>query len=374
MKWVAYKELEVSKLKLPVAELKRRMKEPHVKELADSADDLGGDYMQAPTVNADTKPPTLIAGRDRMAAALLRKRKKVWCHVGVDWSGLDLVKAEIHENLRRRQDDRDAMRADLVKRTAALLPLKPSANSGGKLGRKVTALGEARRLVAEGEGVSTEAIRHSEDRAKVREERPAAETSNASDGSRTQPAPPIDLHGHEMPAHMGDVPSLVKQFEKLDKLLRQAQSAATELGMFGSVPPGIIEAFKRSLHNVAVHVRSEMPSDLCPKCDGKSVPVKGPFCPLCNERGWVRADAYNAAPKKKPSAEEFVREVEHRASEHAAGLDAEPAPDIDRHIARAAKAVAPRAAKPKRQPRVVIANTDGSETEVTDELADAWVE
>lgn len=349
MRWIGYREFDVSKLHLP-GEIAKRMKEPRVEALAASTDELGGEPMQAPTVNADINPPVLVAGRDRMAATLLRKRKKVWCHVGVEWTPLELIKAEIHENLHRRPEDRDALRAELVNRTAALLPLKPSGNATGKSGRPETAKGEARRMVAEAEGVSDEAIRHSETRAsKKRDEGEAG--SRAPGGLAAPPPPPIDLHGQAMPDHMLDVTGLVEQYDKVDQLLRKAQAAATDLGMFGSAAPGIVESIKRELHDVAVRVRSEKPAHLCPKCDGKSHPQTGPFCKLCQERGWVTATQYTASPKKHASAEEFLRDLEHRASEHAAGLDA-PTADIDRHIARAAAAKAPARAKSSRIPPI----------------------
>lgn len=424
MKWVGYREFAVAKLKLP-GEIAKRMKEPRVEALAASADDLGGAFMHAPTVNSDVTPPELVAGRDRMAATLLRKRKKVWCHVGVDWTPEDLVKAEIGENLHRRPEDRDALRADLVGKLAALLPGKAPGNARGA-GRPLTPTGEAQRMVAAAEGTTTEAIRASVRRVKDREEgagRHGAQGEPATGSAGERPsglhespaAPPIDLHGHAMPAHMLDVGAIVKQFAKVDQLLKQAKAAAGDIGMYASVPAGLAERVTRAINDVTDIVRAEKPSDLCPKCNGESHPITGPLCSQCQERGWVRRDAFAAAPKKV-SAEEFVSNLERaagldapepgdcahayrkgakptgvcltcgaggaetwtEAEEMARGLGAPPhdANDpgwvahgpgsdrhpIDKHLARAAAAKAP--AKAKRGPKVVIANADGTETEV----------
>ena len=292
MKWLDYRRMRVSAIKLP-GEIAARMKEPRVAALAASTDELGGEPMQAPTVNADTSPPTLVAGRDRMAATLLRKRKFVWDHVGVDWSPLELLKAEIHENLHRRHDDKAALTARLIDKAEAVVLGQASKNSEPTLGRPKSTRQEARELVAKASGESPDAIKKADQRAKTREERSdvaQGDPANRSVRHETKPAP-IETNGKPLPVRMAiGLSQMIAEFGRLDHLMRQAQEMAGHFDMWSHPAT---ERIVRALHDAAVLVRAERPTHLCPACDGESQD-----CATCVGRGWVTKATFESAPKE----------------------------------------------------------------------------
>jgi hypothetical protein len=243
-------------------------------------------------------------------------------------------------------------------------------------------------MVAEASGRSPEAIRKADTRAAAKEREEEAPPRRPAPA-----APAIDTGGLPLPAHMFAVESLVKRFGKVDSLLRQAQGEVTAFAELYRLRPGGRERLIRALHDAAVAIRAEEPDALCPECKG----TEGVKCRTCTELGWVTQDQLDAAPREQKTV---------TPEEHAAGLDPEPLvmqrvmktreellekyptrerkippikagvqygvdengdvvpSDIDRHIARAAVAVAP--AKKKRGPRVVIATEQGDH-EVTEE-------
>ncbi len=329
MRWAGYERRLVSKLSLP-GDIAQRMKAPHVVALAGSTDELGGEPMHAPSINDDVSPPELVAGRDRMAATILRGRKHVWVHVGKDWSPTDLLKAEIHENLHRRHDDKAALTRALVDKAEVLVgQVSDNSDAESEQGRPKTNRTRAREIVAEASGDTVEAVRKLDERAKAREGGAAGEPSAAK---VSEPAAPlIESFGNDIPGHI--TPGLgiiVGAFDKADKLLRQAQAAIGELGLT-NYSPGVIERMKTAIHDAAALVRHERPTHLCPKCRGKSHPITGPRCGLCQERGIVTATQYGAAPGEQRAP---VRST--------AGLPY------------------------KRQGRVVIVDEQGAEHEVTE--------
>lgn len=309
MNWIGYVEMPVSKIKLP-SEIAQRMKEPRVVALAESTDDLGGDFMHAPTVNADVTPPELVAGRDRMAATLLRKRKKVWVHVGKNWSPLDLIKAEIRENLHRRHDDKAALTKQLVDKAEALVVGRTSQNSGAKPeGRPKTDRTKAREMVAEASGQPVATVKKADQRAQARDEGAAG---NRDVGPAAPPPPPIETNGHPMPAIVAaGIGPITAAFDKADRLLRQAQAALGELEL-SSYSPGMRERLKQMVHDDAAAVRAERPYALCPYCIGKLAPDQlqgdsGPKCGVCQEQRYVNRSTFEAAPGKKLHGAEAIR-------------------------------------------------------------------
>lgn len=281
----------VSKIKLP-SEIAQRMKEPRVVALAESSADLGGDFMHAPTVNADVTPPELVAGRDRMAAALLRKRKKVWVHVGKKWTPLDLLKAEVGENLHRRHDDKDALTARLVDKAEEVVSGQVTQNSPG---RPAAPRREAQRLVAEASGQDVEAVRSADRRAAAK----VREAGDSPTGSRAQPLPApspslIETFGHDLPEEVADgLAAKLEAFDRADKMLRQAQAAIGDLALT-NFPAGIVARLKEDVHAVAAKVRGERPHALCPYCKGS-----GAKCGVCMEQGVVSRSTFEAAPEEK---------------------------------------------------------------------------
>lgn len=295
MKWAGYVEVSVSKIALP-GDIAARMKEPRVVALAASTDELGGQPMHAPSVNADVTPWVLVAGRDRMAATLLRKRKKVWVHVGKGWTDLELLKAEIYENLHRRHDDKAALTRALVDKAEVVVG-HASENCAPQqaVGRPKSARTQAQEIVAEVSGETLGAVRKRDARAQARDEEAA--------GSRAgvpvpEPLPPlVETFGHELPEHVAaGLASVLATFDKADRKLREAQTAIGDLGLT-DYTPGVVQKLKAAIHEAAAMVRYERPTHLCPKCFGKSG-KDGPRCGLCMERGVVTTGQYEAAPKR----------------------------------------------------------------------------
>lgn len=290
MKFGGYRQVKIGSIVAPGDVLKRQ-KTDGVKGLVHSIGDLGNEPMHAITARATDRGWEIIAGRDRYSALQVLKAKTAWIHVVLDASDVELLKAEVHENLHRRHDDKAALTARLVDKAEGVLTRHVSRKSEEPPGhRPEGSRGAARRLVAEASGETVEAVTR-------RDQRAAA-------GARQIPIalPPIDLHGHELPTHMADVAPLCKQIDKCDQLLRNAKAAITELTMFASCPPGVVEALRRSLDEATSRLRTEKPAHLCPKCNGTAAPTTGATCKTCKERGWVTDAAYNAAPREQRTA------------------------------------------------------------------------
>lgn len=353
-------------------DLAARQKQPHVIALADTFRRYGGRPGNVMWVFKRAKGWELNAGRDRFAALMLIGAKRDIVREILEASREELADLEEIENLYRRPiPDRDRLVAAHVAKVAARIEVErsntgqPSAIQESKPGPKQTAKGEAREKVAAGMGTSPEAVRKAEQRAaaKERDEAGAAPADAGRSGPGVPPPPPpVDCYGHDLPAHVrDDATPAVAAARKIDQLLRQAQALAADL--LGVVADRI----RAQLHDVAALVRAEALTHLCPYCKGKF--VKGKPCRACNGVGAVARGVFESAPAElRVTAEEYAAGLDAPAATpgeavrraraippikagvtyttDAAGDVVEQAADIDRHIARAAKAKAP--AKPKR--------------------------
>lgn len=284
-------------------DVKRRQATQDVKDLAESIRELGDEPMHAITARKTKRGWEIIAGRDRYSALLLLKAQRTWVHVVTHATPMGLVRAEAHENLRRRRDDRGALLAALDKAEAAITgQASGKGDDEPQRGRPATPRGEARRIIAESSGRSVEAVRKAEARAREREEGAEERAAGVTPPS-SSPPPPIDTRGLPLPGHMAPVAALVKTLGKLDQQLRQAKATTSDLSMYPELPPGVVEGIQRSLAEATARLRHETPAHLCPKCDGKSQPITGLFCGLCQERGWVTQAQLDAAPKDRTIGE-----------------------------------------------------------------------
>src|SRR5262245_18470766 len=119
MNWLGYRQVNVTAITMNQADLRRRVKLPHVVELAASVQAKGGEPIHAPTIRLSKKPDggtrrVLLCGRDRMAAELINKRKRIWVHVA-ECDDLEAEELEILENLHKRPEDKPALVAALAK-------------------------------------------------------------------------------------------------------------------------------------------------------------------------------------------------------------------------------------------------------------------
>lgn len=109
MRWLEYRRDRIDDLWLDRADIARRMEQPHVKRLAESFDATGGEPGNAPWVTDDG---ALVAGRDRIAAAMLRGAEEITVRVG-EFTPYELRRATLIEQL-RRPANQDALVAELV--------------------------------------------------------------------------------------------------------------------------------------------------------------------------------------------------------------------------------------------------------------------
>lgn len=271
MIWRGYLQVSIRKLRLP-GDIKQRQSQPHVLALAKSIEDNGGDPIHAPTINAETYE--LIAGRDRMAALLLSGAKKAWCHVVAEVSETDAKRLEIAENLHRRRDDQDALRAQYVALAEAACSENDSVTQRGSMEtistldakRKGTARGAAIRAVAEAEGVTPRAIRQSLARAEADEE--PADPSESIEQAAELP-PPVDTYDVPV-AHLAQQFAEVRvaqaAMDEADRALRKAQSALSGLKDGSALQRRLHAAVYQQIHNAAENVRYYRPTQLCPFC------------------------------------------------------------------------------------------------------------
>jgi hypothetical protein len=148
------------------------MQKKHVKELAESFSDTGGEPGNMPWIRNGTRE--VVAGRDRIAAAMTLKLTHLWVRTG-DYTDAEAKKAELSENLRRRQDNREKMLSQASKLEAAEIAAKEAEEKAKDPGTPVppkrerkTAKGKARESVAAKAGVKAESVRKAEQRQKAK--------------------------------------------------------------------------------------------------------------------------------------------------------------------------------------------------------------
>src|SRR5689334_5170771 len=173
LRWLGYKQVGVNTIVLP-SDVKRRMKAPHVIELAKSIAELGEEPIHAPTIANRTRK--LIAGRDRMAALLINGVKSCWVRM-VEGTPQELADLEVDENLHRRQDNRDELIARRVAKVEGQIEAEIEAGqlpdtASGNAGRPKSARGQARERVARELGTTPEAVRAAETRAAREDDEP----------------------------------------------------------------------------------------------------------------------------------------------------------------------------------------------------------
>jgi len=279
MRWAGYRELPLKRLKLP-GDIPARMKLPHVIELSKSID-LGNELINAPVVEGETEE--LHAGRDRIAACLLRRMKKVWCHVAVEMTDEDRADLELFENLHRRQDNRDELIARRVARLAGQLPDTAS----GKPGRRKTARGAAREQVAREIGTTPEAVRAAEKRAEADEQEEQEEPATP-----VVVPPPVETWGvpvDHLAQEFASVRIAQEAMRAADRHLQAAQRALAALADGGGVARHYHARLYAGVHNAAAALRADIPTALCPYCKG--APQRQVNCNGCSRIGYVGDNA-----------------------------------------------------------------------------------
>jgi len=292
MKWEGYRQVKLASIHTDWSEIKRRMKSPHVKELAADIAAAGDEPIHAPTIRAQGK--RLLCGRDRLAAALLNKRSRIWVHVA-DCDDDEAKGLELRENIYRRPV---ANRAEMLAELVALKEqhLRAAAESGdmSPLPRGAsdqTVKAEARKQVARAAGITPASVKKAEQR--------------AADKAEADPFAPVGEVASEWIPNLkllgvpgDDARALCElaaprqaAIDEADKHLRLAQAALKRVEQDTAM-----QQLYADVHRVASRVRSCRPEMICPWC--KNVPALRATCSGCQMAGYVSEEQGRGAPRE----------------------------------------------------------------------------
>jgi ParB-like chromosome segregation protein Spo0J len=257
------KMVAISAIKYEMPDIRRRMTQPAVIELAESRKRL---RIHPPVVGEDMQ---LIAGRDRLAADLLNKTKRIEVRI-VEATPEERLDLEIDENLHRRPVDRDALIARRVNRVTAelvspqedteptpQLPDNLSTNSPKRKPGRPPTVGPARAKVAAELGTTPEAVRKAEARA----------------AAALEPAPE-PLTGPALA-----LAEVQEAIDGADKAMRACQGALSRLDGL-HFEPALRQRLLLAAHALAVDIRTARPEAVCCSCEGT-----GAFCEACDSIG-----------------------------------------------------------------------------------------
>jgi hypothetical protein len=283
MNFEGTRRVAINTLKLP-GDMKARMKAPHVVDLAESIEALGGEPSMTPLIRLGTRE--VVAGRDRIAACMLLKIPRIDVRV-VDGTDAEIAQLELDENLRRRQDNRTSMLAQAVKlETAARKAAEPK-ETGTDVPpwkERKTAKGKAIEAVAKKAGIKPESARK------------AVQREKAKANPKPEPIekPPIDLMGHELSAAtlktIGRIVTLCETIEASAKY--QQRDVSTNASILpGGVTVRLMDAAKE-LQAVAAAVK---PGAICYECKGQG----DEKCKVCKGAHYARAEQMANVPAEK---------------------------------------------------------------------------
>ncbi|HEY7374543.1 MAG TPA: hypothetical protein VIF57_20435, partial [Polyangia bacterium] len=289
-------------------DIRARMGQPHVAELAASFDEAtGGEPGNALWLQRKGDKYEVVAGRDRCAALLLKGATEAPARIG-DWSTPgELRRATIIENLRRRADDRDAMIAELVGQAEASQdgpPWKAPSKQAAKAG--------ARKQVARQLGITPKAVKQAEHRDKARKAEAAAPATPEARPPAPSAPPPIETWGIALDdVTSSQVIAVQRAVDAADKHLRAAQAALTELGAT-TLSSALSSRFKDDAHRLAANIRAARPVALCPWCkDGQEIgDGYVDACHACGGKAWVTAEQLDAAPPELLTADVYALDGE----------------------------------------------------------------
>jgi ferredoxin len=337
VKWLGYKQLGTGSVVLDMPDIKRRMKAPHVAALSEDAAQAGNEYIHAPTVrDADKR---LVCGRDRMAGALLKKRKRMWFHL-VEATDQEIAELEERENIYRRHSDgeraqslarlvelqKQKIRADEKATIGDSVPDRDGASKKGAKSDKQVVV-EARKAVARAAGVSPAAVKQAEKRAAAAKAEDGAsilcicghryekhDAENAGGGACSQctcevyeveeaEAPDeTEQEGaivYELPEGFNTFGLIVSQDEireienitivlgDWDKANRRTLGHLTDIEKAGgaALAPTHAQKIRERLQAAGHAIRDAIPTSLCYFC--KSLDALKAACPACGGTGVV---------------------------------------------------------------------------------------
>lgn len=328
MKWLGFQRVAFTSVRMDVAEIKRRAKEPHVKDLAADIAQHGEEPIQAPTIRMPGK--TLLCGRDRMAALSVNKVKRVWVHVA-QCDDMEARELELSEGIYRRAENRAELIAQLValkEQQVAAEQAEREQKDPGSVSRSAqdTPRATARRQVAQAAGITVEAVRQDEARARQRAVAPGVTVSRAAPdrvmnveapeaAPADEPMPSLNLLGCDdssTRAVCKFAAPLQWAIDDCDKHLRLALGALTRVA---GMPVGL--KLRAAVDRAAAVVRAERPESVCPKCKGLPKSTVG-VCDFCSGEGFVSAERAKQAPRECLNVDRPIVIVNGQAMPYAA--------------------------------------------------------
>ena len=281
------------------------MESENVKAIAESIEQ-GGLLQPSLVVRKDGK---IVCGRDRVLAQMRLKRDTALV-IYVTGTEQDIALARLNENLCRRSDDKDALRAKRVQLLQeAIKAEKPDLNcaqghEAGKTKRGRPSSGKAEAIAAAAleEGVSPATVKDSISRAKKKAGEPAPnpEDEVPEEKEPAVPAPKISCLrtlGLEVPDTVED--TAAKEQKLIDRMARDLQDFGAALTAHREARAGLDAADDRMFaeweeqrKTMAFAIRASRPACLCPHCkphvvDGTLYAEAMATCLGCRGRGFI---------------------------------------------------------------------------------------
>jgi hypothetical protein len=323
MKYLGSARMKLATIKVDEKDIAARMKKPDVIRLAETMRQLADDGetpqpLQDPVVNGE-RERVLIIGRDRFAALRIIGVDMAWFKV-VKANAQQVADAEEVENIFRRDIvDRDKKIAARVERLAKKIAAeeaakkeeaKEAAKAEGKKpteeprarGRQQTPEGKAREVVAKEQRTTPDAIRKSQERAKIAA-MPAAERTarklEAEDRKRMveEAKPPVNPVGLVLPvAWCRQVRAIQEGLEAVGKALFSAKGAAGRLAATAAAALApVLQAISKQLSDIDALVAASMPKAACVACkDPGGEGGRRAKCKLCQGTGYLTASQWDA--------------------------------------------------------------------------------
>lgn len=377
MKFTGYKHVQLSSLRFDIPDVKKRSKAAHVAELAASIRESGDDLIHAPTVRAESRE--LVCGRDRIAALIMLKAKKLWVHL-VDCTDAEARMLERAENAYRRPiENRDQLIAEMVALASAQIVAESAvaAREGGTVSppSKHAVTATARKQVARAAGIKPASVKKAQQRAARKASgggpSAAAETpstarrepmasspggydmatsgaaAGGASGEDVQP-PTLDLLGCDDASGeavakfaRGDQEAI----DRADQLLRQAQGELRKLTTCTA-----FQQLHQQVHRVASMVRAARPEFICPWCKGLPKTTVA-ACEPCAGLGYVSHEIAGRSPPELRNADAPIVMIDGKAFPYADVRDGKGKPGKNGKPVKASKTLS-------------VVTTDGNEADL----------
>jgi hypothetical protein len=259
MKITQAQTMEISALDLP-GDIAKRRRAPHVRELAASIRANGLAHL--PIISGDNK---MVVGRDRVAALMELGATSVEVRRAIGTPD-ELKALELTENIHRRHDDIDKMRAEYVEVMARVIEQQRQLDAGKpqKPGRPKSPRGEAMDTLAAASGVTSAAIRQSLSRAKADEEPEEPEPT----GPLPSPVETWDVEVGHLAQEFAALRIVQAAFDEAKRHLRAARMAIGALADGSEIAKSLYSVIYAGVDNSRFEVESRRPAALCPYCKG----------------------------------------------------------------------------------------------------------